>query len=734
MNLKPQTSNLKHFRMRSLLTITLLIIFQTAFSQTTLKAGMKINKSTKFKKATVTLTSASLDKPVIVISGENMVVDFSQVVLKGSGSSVHPDEFKGLAVLVKSGKNITIKNLNARGYKVALLARNVEGLVLENCDFSYNYRQRLNSTQQKEDISDWMSYHHNEKDEWLRYGAAIYLADCNKTTVRNCKVTGGQNALMMTRCSNGTIYNNEFSFNSGIGIGLYRSSSNKILYNKLNFNVRGYSHGVYSRGQDSAGILVYEQSSNNVFYKNSVTHSGDGFFLWAGQTTMDTGEGGCNDNLIMDNDFSYAPTNGIEVTFSRNKIIHNRIFECDHGIWGGYSFQTLISQNQFRNNRIGIAIEHGQDNQIVRNLFYRDKEAIRLWARREQPSDWGYARHRDTRSRNYTLAVNSFNSNPLIYNISRTDSIRIFENLHSNYDQLFKADSTVTNVDSSGSVFDVTELEPEVPTVPSPIDPFKGRGGLSGRRNILMTEWGPYNFGYPLLWNSNPTDSSDTLRLDLLGPKGKWKVISARGVEGLSARSGSFPAQLTAAKTASERTDIEVIAEYTGPTFTDGLGNKIAANKPHRFAFRRFFQPIGFSVSWYSFDSLSSPIKDTAYLEHLKTQRPFKAESSDRLDYAWWGGIKHNDQTYKQFLTVAEGSAEFPPATYELSITWDDAVRVYIDGKRLINEWNPSKYTFDESPNKKIRVKLSGLHTFRVEHVELGGFATLSLKFRPIKE
>ena len=31
------------------------------------------------------------------------------------------------------------------------------------------------------------------------------------------------------------------------------------------------------------------------------------FFLWAGQTTMDTGEGGCNDNTLIDgNDFSYA--------------------------------------------------------------------------------------------------------------------------------------------------------------------------------------------------------------------------------------------------------------------------------------------------------------------------------------------------------------------------------------------------------------------------------------------
>ena len=93
---------------------------------------------------------------------------------------------------------------------------------------------------------------------------------------------------------------------------MYRASWNRILHNKIDWCVRGYSHGVYNRGQDSAGILIYEQSSNNVFAYNSVTHGGDGFFLWAGQNTMDTGRGGCDDNLLYGNDFSHAPTNGIE--------------------------------------------------------------------------------------------------------------------------------------------------------------------------------------------------------------------------------------------------------------------------------------------------------------------------------------------------------------------------------------------------------------------------------------
>lgn len=198
-------------------------------------------------------------------------------------------------------------------------------------------------------------------------------------------------------------------------------------------------------------------------------------------------------------------------------------------------------------------------------------------------------------------------------------------------------------------------------------------------------------------------------------------------------KKGAVPAKFTAEKVDSIITDIQIIAEFTGSSFVDPFGTIKLAQKPQRFQFTKFFQPIDFTVSWYSFDSSTNPIKDSLYLDRLKTQRPFKIENVNRLDYAWWGGIKAGDQQHGQFFTVAEGSAYFQKGEYEMGITWDDAVRVYVDGKLIINEWNPSLYKFDESPNKKIHLSLNGLHHIRVEHVELGGFATLSLKFRKMK-
>ena len=193
---------------------------------------------------------------------------------------------------------------------------------------------------------------------------------------------------MATEVNDALFYNNSITFNSSVGIGLYRSSRNQILHNRLDFNVRGHSPGVYNRGQDSAALLLYEQSNENVIAYNSATHSGDGLFLWAGQSTMDTGEGGCNDNLIYGNDFSFAPTNGIEVTFSRNQIINNRIEGCWHGIWGGYSFDTLVEGNEFINNEEHIAVEHGQRLSIKNNQFSGGLIGLRIWERKSQPADW----------------------------------------------------------------------------------------------------------------------------------------------------------------------------------------------------------------------------------------------------------------------------------------------------------------------------------------------------------
>ncbi len=580
--------------MRSFVLLIITIVATTlnvsvwAQKATIPSVGMHIKKTIlvapgHYALPTIDTNTIQKQSGVIVIEGKNIVVDLVGVVIDGAGnkSSFAPNQFNGIAIEIKPGSsNITIKNATIKGYKIGIKADSVEALTIDNCDLSYNYRDALKSGFEKEDESDWMSFHNNENDEWMRYGAGLYLKNCKGATITNNTVTNGQCGLMLTSCNDALVTDNNFSFNSGIGIGLYKSSYNNINHNQLDFNVRGYSYKKYRRGQDSAAILVFEQCNHNIFAYNSATHSGDGFFLWAGQTTMDTGVGGCNDNFIYGNDFSYAPTNGVEVTFSSNLIMKNIITNCDHGVWGGYSYETDITDNIFSGSRIAIAIEHGQNINIALNSFKGDKTGIKLWSRETQPPDWKFAQLKNTDSKNYYIATNSFENNNTVYDIMGTDSIYLSGNTKINTAQQYKLGARIHELDSTkeneevGLDYAIDKRLQKVKATSIPLSHFP-----VGLQEMRITNWGPYNFEYPIIWLTN-IDSTGLYHFEVLGNiTASWRLQSISGFTIIDSLTGVFPAVFTAMPTNNLGTapvNKEIVFEYTGPDYTNvfGIGEK----------------------------------------------------------------------------------------------------------------------------------------------------------------
>ena len=590
-----------------------------------LHSGQVITRSTRVLRRTYRISG-------VVIRGDNITVDFAGATLQGTPADT--------AIRIDGGKNVRIIQARARGYKVGILARGTRNLTLEDNDLSYNWKPRLFSLVEHESLVDWLSFHHNEKDEWLRFGAAIYLADVAGGKIVENGAVQGMNGLLLVRSNGLSIRGNNFSFNSGLGVGLYRSSYDTIVHNWIDYNVRGYSHGFYSRGQDSADLLIYEQSSHNVIAHNSLTHGGDGVFLWAGQTTMDSGTGGANDNLINENDVSYATANGVEATFSRNTITNNRAWGNEYGVWGGYSFETQIVGNDFTNNRFGVAIEHGRDNVISGNRFLHDSVAIKLWADSIEPSDWGYPKHHDTKSRDYRISGNTFVDNHVVLEARNTTGL----------DTLAAASPP--------------SLSP--PHFSAPTTPLS----LRDRSAIVVDEWGPYDWQSPKLW---PVDSTRAvpLRLAVLGPPGTWRVVSQRGIATLSKTSGRMGDTLAVTPAKDSTGDWEVMLEYKGQQFSYG----------------RFEPPIRWTA-----DSKSLPRVD------FFSYRP-----------GHWS-------------LQATGTVTLSPGFYTLRAISNNAMRLYLDDKLVIDAWTPheSKVDYAEMP--------AGQHTLRVEYNQTDGWIELRVE------
>lgn len=685
--------------------------------------------------------SDSLNAPVITIEANNSVIDFNNALLTGSNDKHQPNDYYGLAVLIKNSKNLVIRNLKIRGYKVAVRIQNSENVRITDSDFSYNYRPKLYSTREREDISDWLSYHNNDKNEWLRFGAAVYIENSEKIQIDHSTMTGQQNGILMTHSNDGLFYNNDIVFNSGLGIGLYQSNRNRIMHNNLNFNIRGYSHGFYQRGQDSAALLVYEQSSENIIAYNSATHSGDGFFLWAGNTSMKDASGGANNNIVYGNDFSYAPTNGIEITFSKNVIINNFVDEARYGVWGGYSFETIIHNNIFLNSDYGVAIEHGQDNLISNNVIQNTKKAVRLWSRDTDP-DWGFAKSKDTRSQNTLVKHNSISKTDLAFEIKNSTDITIAKNnVFDAKEELQDSKSTGTklidNISSDESrdeywnfwlnqVFKEGDDSLSAAYYVQPLidgkNPFLKYAHLKGRKNMIITEWGPYDFKSPYIHLSSIR--SDLYELEILGPPGRWSYYNAKNAILTANKTGDIPDKVVLLKM-SEDENIELDLSYHGEEIITEFGSRISESVQTRFNFKRYRQPLPWLVRWYNITGDLSRFTPDNASQYIR----FKAEErTDYIEYNWWGAPQKNVNA-DAFYTKAKTSGFFEKGRYRIGITSDDGIRFSIDGKKVFEDW-----TIHEPKHDEIIVELNGRHSFELSHYDNSGFASLTFTMEKINE
>ncbi|MFT5292432.1 MAG: hypothetical protein ACI8QS_001572 [Planctomycetota bacterium] len=669
---------------------------------------------------------------VLIIRGEDLIIDLSDAHLRGAAEDALPDTFRGTGIRIE-GARISIHGARVSGFKVGIDARGVDGLVIEDSDVSGNFRQHLGSTAQREDSGDWLWPHDNDASEWIeRYGAGIHIKDATGVSVRRCRARKGQNGLVLDRVVDSTVFDNDFSFLSGWGVAMWRSSRNVLCRNSLDFCVRGYSHGVYNRGQDSAGLLMFEQCSDNIVALNSITHGGDGIFGFAGKEALgqnpapdgfDSNRKGNNRNLFLRNDLSYAAAHGYEMTFS----FMNTVFGCRFidnaicGVWAGYSQDSAFSRNLFRGNgagaygseRGGINIEHGKGNLIQFNRFIDDACGVRLWWDDDSSManlPWIVANGSDCGSS--ALFGNNFIRSTVGLEIDGCPEIAVQGNTY----QDCEADMKVSDDEAPR-----TELAIVKAPTPPPFPSYGGRQALGGRaefpdrRFIIMTEWGPYDWESPLLVRGKDRDGAQVWRL--LGTDGSSATFDLTS-EGAVQVEGSLVQ-------GEDGPEIHVRTSGSGVL---AYSLSVPVGEEELTA-----SELSFRTNWAVrvFESPDGLFKDiNAWRAAAEDGVSFQVEA---LDFPMGGGALSAQPALADIAglsampadyvgLVAESTFVLPAGNYVLKTRSDDGIRVIVDGQVKIEDWTHHGAT---PHDVELDFEAEGEHTVRVEWFELNGGAEL---------
>lgn len=730
------------------LIVTLAINLSTGLAddlplRTVTQDNTRITESCRLKVPADTVLQDTDHNGVIHVAASDIEIIFDDgTIFRGAPDGVDPDAYDGYALRLENVKNVTLRGGRFEGYRAAVWATACDGLTLDGLRAEDMRRDRLGSTPQAEDRGDWLRPHYNDSNEWLtRYGASIYIEDSEGVVVRSTRVRHGQNGLVLDGVTGAKVYDNDFSFNSGWGIALWRSSDNLIVRNACDFCIRGYSHGVYNRGQDSAGILVFEQCSRNLFAENSVTHGGDGFFAHSGRAALgedgkthppDWYEGrGNNENVIVDNDFSYAAAHGLECTFGfDNKIISNRLAgNAICGLWGGYSQRTVIYDNTFVDNgeagygleRGGVNIEHGMDNSITLNTFRNNRCGVHLWWDEDAHlARLPWAKANGTASKDNIVAFNTFagDGDAVGIELRGPSETLLVGNEFTDVKTTVRwgKDSTIEReaVDPPGPVPQREPLD-----LPGTAKPVGARKHLAGRENIIMTTWGPWDHESPLVRARGR--EGKTTRWDLLAmPVRPTVKLDAKGLSGqlkaLDAEADGYRYTLSAGQPGLHDYTLTIKAGEFAETIKGTL--LVAQWDVRVFAWPAETDPRETLDAWRKLAEGPTAVR----LKLGELNLPFAMGGPADLKLPGWPreariGADH-------FGLVATTPLPLPAGRYRVRTLSDDGVRVQADEQTVIENWThhgptPNEGTFDV--RKPTTVNL------RVEHFEISGYAVLDV-------
>jgi hypothetical protein len=160
--------------------------------------------------------------------------------------------------------------------------------------------------------------------------------------------------------------------------------------------------------------------------------------------------------------------------------------------------------------------------------------------------------------------------------------------------------------------------------------------------------------------------------------------------------------------------------EYRGAATTDARGQRSAAGTPVRFSYSRYEPSVVWQVKAWPWPDSLDPRRDGNW--QRLTGAPVLFERAwPRLDIMWFRPtIRELPQA--RFALDATGTLDLPAGDYTLRTISDDGIRVWVDGKLVIDNWDLHGSEIDYAP------LTGGRHEVRVQYFQIEGWAELRLE------
>ena len=133
------------------------------------------------------------------------------------------------------------------------------------------------------------------------------------------------------------------------------------------------------------------------------------------------------------------------------------------------------------------------------------------------------------------------------------------------------------------------------------------------------------------------------------------------------------------------------------------------------------FRQVGYFGEYYRGTTLQAPAAGAT----LDRNVPVAYRHEDSIDFDWGAGNRLDRVGANDFSARFRGQVSLPVGRWRMDLTGDDGIRLYVDGRLLIDEWHPQSAT---THNRMIDL-VGREHEIVVEYFERGGSAVCKLEY-----